>query len=502
MVGARAHPVAGRVQGAIGGLRWTGASVAVNVGFQLLFTAAMARMLAPADFGLIAMSLFSLRFFSYFSQAGLGPALVQRASLSEADVQCALGLALAIGGAGALAVAASAPLAGWFYRNEMVVAIQLALAANLLVLGVGAVPAALLRRELRFRELAQAETASYVIGYGVVGVGAAWAGWGVWSLVASAYGQSLIALAFTYAGARHSLKPTWRGDKCGLLGYGGRHSVIGFVEFLSGNIDAALIGRLLGESVLGLYSRAQLLANQPVEKVAGVVTRVLFPLLAGAQGERALVASTMLLGVWGMGLFGSAFALALCAAAPDVVRTLLGEGWGGAVPVVRALALAVPFIFMSNIVGVTCDALALLAFKLRVQGGALVVITALLIALYPLGPMAVAGAIVLGELLRFVVYMIFLRRTLALVPGDLVRALGGAATGGLVCGCTVYAVVGVLAGTTWVAPVKVLVEVAAGVLGLVVGAALALRLLRGSSMDALARRHFPAWGRVAARMGG
>ncbi len=485
---------------AVSGLTWGALGAAANVLFQVGFTAAMARLLAPADFGLLAMCSLSLRLFSYVSQLGLGPALVQRERLGDQDVRLALGITWVISSVAALGVVATAPLLGWFFRSPEVVPLVQVLSLNLLLTGLGAVPTALLRRGLRFRELALVETGSYALGFGAVAVAAGAAGAGPWSLVAATLGQSAVALAGAAALVRLPLRPTLRGDRAALLGYGARHSLITVLEFLGANLDAALVGRLLGEVTLGVYNRALVLTNQPVERAAGILARVLFPLLATVQAERRKVGAVFLLGLAAIGLFAGAVSAGLAAAAGDVVRLLLGPGWGEAAGVVEVLAFSVPLMFMSNVAGVVCDALALLHFKLRVQAFGLAALAALMAALYPLGLRGIALAILVGEALRLAVYLRFLARELQCARGDLARVLLGAGLGAALAWAA-CAGAGRLAAAAHLAPATtVLLEVAGGAAALVLGAGLTLRLLDGTEPARLAEASLPGWQRLRTRL--
>jgi len=486
---------------AVSGLKWGGLSAVAGALLQLGFTAAMARLLLPADFGLMAMCMVALRLFSYFSQLGLGAALVQREQLTPGDVRLALGLTWVVCTAGALGVAASAPALGWFFRSPEVVPLLRAMAPNLLLVGLGAVPVALLRRELRFREQAAVETGSYAVGYGVVGVAAAWSGAGVWSLVAATFGQNALALVGAYALTRHPLRPSLRGDRGALLGYGARHSLISFIEFVSANIDAALVGRLVGEAALGFYSRALVLTNQPVERAAGILSRVLFPLLSVVQTERRKVGGVFLLGIAGIGVFGGAVSLGLAAAAGEAVSAILGPRWSASVPLVRVLALSVPFMFMSNVAGVVCDALALLAFKLRVQALALAAIAIAMLVLYPVGAVGIAWAIVIGEALRFVVYLVFLTRELRCAPADVARVLGAVGIASTLAygACSGAAA---LAASWQLGHLEALgTACLGGLVALLVGGWLALRLLAGTEPARLAETSLPGWQRLLERLG-
>jgi len=133
----------------------------------------------------------------------------------------------------------------------------------------------------------------------------------------------------------------------------------------------------------------------------------------------------------------------LCAglwvAADEVVAVLLGPRWVDAVPLFRVLVIATPFVFMSNVCGITCDALALLRFKLRLQTACLVALGALFLLCFEKGLVAMAWAIVTVELLRFAAYLVVLGRRLQAPSNDVLRvlvssALVGAAVAAMVAG--------------------------------------------------------------------
>lgn len=488
-------------QRALGGFGWGAVTVAASAVFQLAFTAALARLLDPTSFGVMAMALVGLRFFSYFSQLGLAAALVQKPSLSADDLRLALGLTWLVGLACAFGMALSAPVLAWFFRSAAVTPLVLALGPNLVVVGLGAIPMALLRRALRFREQALVESGSYVLGYGLVGVGAAWAGAGVWSLVAAAYGQSILGLVFAWALARPSPRIALRGDRQALVGYGARHSLVSFLEFAAASLDAAVIGRLLGEAALGLYGRALTLTYQPIERAAGVLSRVLFPLLSHVQGDRRKVGAVFLLGVSLIGTLGAAVSLGLSAAAEDAVRVVLGPRWLDAAPAVRMLSFAVPLIFMSHVAGVVCDALALLRFKLRLQAGALCLVAALMLSLVRWGVPGVAAAVVAGEAVRLAVYVVVLSGELGLERRELLRVLCGVVATGLLSwvGCASAAAAARHLGLD---PLPSLgLECLAGAFALAAGILLQLRLLEGTGPARFAEAAVPGWRKLRKRLG-
>lgn len=480
----------GLTQQAMSGLRWGGVSVAAMVVFQLGLMAVMARLLDPAAFGLMAMANVALRLFAFFAQLGIGAALIQRVELEKADIAFAMGLTLVVCVPATVLTVLIAPVVGWFFNADAVVPLVRVLALGFLVNGMAAIPAALLRRSMRLRAVSLLDMASYLIGYGLVGVCFAWAGAGVWALVAATLGQALVAWIGGYLLVRHPLRPRLRGAASRLLGYGARHSLISFVEFIHANLDTAMIGRLVSDTALGLYNRAMMLAILPVERIATVVGRVLFPLLSAVQTEPAKVGSAWLLGIGVIATASAALCTGLWVAAVEVVAVLLGPRWGDAVPLFRVLVIATPFVFMSNVCGITCDALALLRFKLRLQTACLVALGLLFLICFAQGLVAMAWAIVAVELVRFAVYLVVLGRRLQTPWDDVFRvlvtsALVGASVGAAVAGTRALVL-------NHVEPiVSLALEAALAAVTFAAAALIALRALAQTRAMSLARDRLP-----------
>jgi lipopolysaccharide exporter len=476
---------------ALRGVRWGALSVAVNFVAQIGLTAAMARLLEPAAFGLMAMATIVLRLFALLSQAGLGAALVQRPALQPGHVRAALSLSLLLGLLACALMAAAAPLLAGAFGESGLQAVLWGLAPNLLLLPLGALPLALLRRELRFKAIAGVETLSYMLGYGLVGVLLAWHGAGVWALVCATLAQSLLAWVLAYALARHDLRPGRFGSFArDLAGYGGRASLVGLLEFLSANLPSVVIGRLLGVGALGLFSRAWLLTNLPVEKATGVVARVLFPLLSQSQAEPRRAGEVLLLAMSAVGLPAAAFTLALAAHAQPVVALLLGPQWSGAVPVVQALAVAVPCIFMAAMAGTVCDAMALLTLKLRVQGAMLALVLLLTAAWHTHGLIGVAWSLVAVEIIRLACFLLALGPALHCTRRDMAAVAGSVLVAGLAAWGLGWAAMALLHGLPVLWQVATLLPVAA--LAMLLGAQVWRATLRDSGAASLAVRQLPA----------
>lgn len=391
---------------AVRGVQWTTAATVLTAVMQIGYTAVMARLLPPTAFGLVAMAGVVLRFGSYFAEMGLGHALVQRLSIDEADVRATFTASLALGLAVTGLAWLGAPLAVLFLKNEAVLPLVRVQALGFVLVGLGATATSLLRREMRFEAIAKLEVVAYILGYGGVGVTLAWLGLGVWSLILASLAQQFFAAILSYAAVRHSLRfELTRAPYARLLGYGGRTSVVGFLEFTNGNLDTLLIGRLMGSTLLGIYNRAYMLLYLPMYFLTNSLARVAFPAFSKIQDDLPkvrglyLTSSTLI----------ATLVLPLCAgvavAAPELVQVLLGPRWAASVLILRVLCLAIPLSMTTLFAGVVADARANLRQKVILNLEFMALLAALFWGLKGYGLAGIAVAIGTGEVVRTFLYM-------------------------------------------------------------------------------------------------
>ena len=481
----------------LSGMRWTTLAMVTNVSFNLGYTAVMARLLAPSAFGLIAMAQIAIRFLSYFAQLGVAPALVQKPELTERDIRAALTLSVTINALLFALMWLLAPLAGRFFGNADVTPLLRGLAAAFLFSGLSVVSVSLLRRRLMFRQLAMVEIASYILGYGFIGIGSAVYGMGVWSLVFAVLGQEAMTLACSYAFVRHPLRPlfAWH-DLRHFLHYGSKYSVIGFLEYLGANVDSLLIGRWYGETVLGFYNRAQMLVKLPVHHVGTAITKVVFPVLSSAQTDKQKMTQAYLAGWVLIGSLAASISLALVPAASDAVLTLLGERWKAAIPIVEIAALAVPFAFLTRLSGIVCDAQGLLWPKLGIQLLALIVLGVAIALLRDKGATGFALAMVITEAFRLMLYVGLHFGRLPIPVAEFVKVnLAVVATAVATAGA-VWQTAAMAHTQAFAAWLSLLLEVVAGAAAFVLSFGIAWLWLRSMPAFVAIKRHLPVLDRI------
>jgi len=403
------------------GLNWSYLSTITNAVLQIGFTAVMARLIAPSAYGLVAMAGIVLRFASYFTTMGIGPALIQRKDISSEDIRASFSFSVALGVSIYTIFWFSAPYFQYVFNNSDVVPVVRVMAFSMVIEGFSITSISLLRRQLAFRSIAIIETLSFGIGYVSVGIVMGLSGLGVWSLVVPALSQAALIAISTNILIRHSRKPLlrWRHYKH-LISYGSQFSILSFTQFIYYAITPLILGRYSGTIFLGFYNNAQRLANLPFEYLTNAFNRVLFPSLSKLQAEpdrikrnylsaHLIIALLFFPATWGMIL-----------AAREIVLMLLGPNWTGSIALFQVLLVATPFTFLNSLNGVVFDATANLRNKFNIEIPALFVMLTLAILLAQNGRWIII-CYTFSEIFRYVLYVIRLERIINLNINDVAQ---------------------------------------------------------------------------------
>ncbi|MBB5233863.1 oligosaccharide flippase family protein [Deinococcus budaensis] len=425
-------------------LKWSYLGFFVNLVFTPLSTALLSRLLTPGEFGVVAIASVLATFGAVVTELGVANALVQRRDLTPEHIRAAFTSSLVLGVVLTAVMWWAAPLVGNYTGNPDVVPVFRGFAATYVVASLALVSTSLLRRELRFKPLMAAEVGGYVIGHGVLGIGAAYLGFGAMSLVISAGASWAIQLAVSYAYVRHPFALTFRlAPYRDLYSFGVRASVLRLLEFFSGNMAVFVIARVFDAAALGLYRRAFDVAGMPVMRLSGGLLRVLVPSFSALQDQpgrlrraygSSLLALSSVLFTFSAGLF-------VCA--PEIVRVLLGERFLAAVPIVQAFALYVPFPILANVAAIVAEATAKLDIKIALQVAQMLFLAAAfwVVTRLGLGVVAFAWVLVAGAVLNSLAYVGVAARILPGSGRESLRAYGLGLTAGLGVGAVLFAVV-------------------------------------------------------------
>jgi len=323
---------------------WTASSNGLNGVLKIVVVVVLARLLSPADFGIVGAALIVIGFSAIFSQLGLGPALVQRRDLEPRHVQTAFAASVAFGLVLAGLLWVSAPAIARFFHIESSVEVLRALAWIFPLRGLSGVAECLVQRDLRFRWLATRDVISYALGYGLVGIVLAWVGWGVWALVAAQITQTALNAAILLSVKPPALhpRPSWRafGE---LMNFGAGFTAARVANFLANQGDNLVVGRMLGPAALGLYTRAYQLMAVPTSLFGDVLDRVLFPTMAKVQGDAQRLAAAYLQAVASIALVMLPMGVVMTVLAPEFIIVLLGSRWADVIQPFQVFAIGLLF---------------------------------------------------------------------------------------------------------------------------------------------------------------
>lgn len=307
---------------------------------QVGSTMVLARLLTPADFGLIAMVTVVTGFVAMFKDAGLSVATIQREHITHEQVSTLFWINVSLSIAVMIVVAALAPAIAWFYGKPELTWITLALAATFIFSGLTVQHQALLRRQMRFKALAIIDIASLAAGIATAIVMAV-LGFGYWSLVGMPAAMAVVncVLVWVFSGWQPG-RPVRGSGVRSMLGFGGGLTGFNVLNYFTRNADNVIIGFALGSGPLGLYSRAYNLLMLPIRQINVPVSAVMLPLLSRLQSDsiryrRAYMNAIGMLAFVGMPLVAFLFVIA-----DDAVLIVLGPGWEEASTVFRWLAPA------------------------------------------------------------------------------------------------------------------------------------------------------------------
>jgi len=380
------------------GAAWIGLSFGVTRVVSLVNSVVLARLLVPADFGIVAMASLMLAFVGPFQDSGLEQAFIAK---TDRVREAAATIAWTTPVTGVLVyvvAAASAPLVAWLFRTPAVVPVVHVLALNFVLRGLAIAPMGILSKELAFRAKAMVAIASAVADLGV-GVGLALAGAGYWSLVGAQLAATAVAGAAAWVLAPWRPRGRFSFARLREMAPFGRHMVAGnFLGFLGSYLDNITVGRTLGSEALGLYGVAFKWGQLPPQALSATVTQVAFPSFVAVRGDAGRFRAAYLRVVRTVSSISLPASLGLWVIAPALIHTLYPARWNGMIAPLRIFAF---FGLVNAIVGTTGDVFKAANRPGWIPGLAIVHFPVLVLALWLLigyGPSGAATALLLAAL--------------------------------------------------------------------------------------------------------
>jgi O-antigen/teichoic acid export membrane protein len=406
------------------GAAWMVAFKMVDRGLGLISTLILARLLGPADYGVVGMALSFIFMAELLTAFGFDYALIHNQEATPSHYNTAwtcntlLGVSITI-----LMLAAAKPIADFYARPE-VFWVVCALSIGPLLSGVENIGVVAFRKELDFRREFKFQVSRKILGFLIV-VPAAAILRSHWALVIGILFSKLAGTVISYM--MHPYRPRFELTKVReMMAFSRWILVNNLINFLRERSSDFFIGRSLGPNALGGYNVAYELSNLPTTEISAPINRALLPGFARMETSEEIVAAySVALGL--MAMLALPAAAAIMALAPFLVPVVLGSKWLSIVPLMEILAFnGATLLFHSSIAAVLAGRGQ--PRRTTVAGAAYVAI--LLVTLSVLtwhgrqfGVVAYAYAVLAISVLCTPIFLVQVRRAIGIPASIFVRAI-------------------------------------------------------------------------------
>lgn len=313
----------------------------IRIILQFVFTAILARLLAPEAFGVMAMATAITSFVALVSELGLTAATIQRPHVDQNLVSGLFFVGLATSLVLMPVTCALAPLAGWAFEDARVTIPIIVLSVSFPLSALGAQHTALLLRSMRWMTLQWTGLVGHAAG-GLAGVLIAWkTDLGYWALVVTALVAQLVTLSLIWIVCpwRPSLVTNWL-DVRSSLRFGAYLAASGVVNFFHRQLDNIIVGLQFGATELGYYSRGYQMMLLPLNVFNGPLSSALEPSLSRVQSQPERWRQAFLDALGLVTFLGAGVAAALIATADPLVIMIYGPAWAKAGTIFQWLAIS------------------------------------------------------------------------------------------------------------------------------------------------------------------
>lgn len=314
-------------------------SRAINGAVQVGSVLFLARLLTPEDYGLVAMVTAVIGFAPVLVDFGTRDAIVQRARITQGEVSALFWIAIGVGCFFAAAVSASGPLIAAFYHEPRLRAIVVVSSFSFVASALVSQHQALLRRGLRFRELAIVDIAANVLS-AVIAITMAFTGFKYWALVVKPVAMYFITAFGAWIYCRWiPPRPTMTKGVKDMVKFGVHLTGFSVTDYAGRNGDRVAVGRTLGATTLGFYQNSMFVYDNLIDVLVLPLHQVAVTGLSKVQGNlpelRRLWAKALsTVAFYAMPAFGL-----LAVTSGDLIVMLLGKKWANAGILLTVLAL-------------------------------------------------------------------------------------------------------------------------------------------------------------------
>lgn len=327
----------------VSGLFWRFMERCGAQGVNLIVQIVLARLLTPEAYGTIAIVSVFINILQIFVDSGMGNALIQKKNADDLDfssvfyfnmLTCFMlyGIMFLV-----------APFISKFYNNPELTPIIRVVSLVLVISGLKNVQQAYVSRTMQFKRFFFATLGGTIVA-AIVGIGMAYAGYGVWALVAQNLVNQIIATFVLWFTVRWRPKLLFSFSRLkDLISYGWKLLVSALIDTVYINIRQLIIGKMYSSTDLGLYNKGQQLTYTVINNINVSIDSVLFPALSSEQDDRERVKVITRRSIKTSSYIIWPLMMGMAMVAEPFVELFLTHKWIDVVPFIRVFCISYAF---------------------------------------------------------------------------------------------------------------------------------------------------------------
>lgn len=273
------------------GTIWSFIDNFMTIGCSFVIGVVLARLLSPSDYGTVGVLSIFLSLANVFVDCGFGTAIIRKKERTQEDMSTAFYFNVGLGVFVYLVLFLVSPLVADFFRMPILKILLRVLALCVFFNSLSIVQTAQFTANLKIKTIATVNVCTQ-IPMGLVGIYFAYKGFGVWTLVIQQVGSSFFKTLLLWVLSKWRPSLVFNKESFHyLFNFGWKLLSANLIGAFFNEIYSFFIGRFLGASKLGFYSKANNLATQPRSILTNVINRVVLPIMVETQGDTDKVRS-------------------------------------------------------------------------------------------------------------------------------------------------------------------------------------------------------------------
>jgi len=336
-------------QKAISGATWSLTGRILQQGSQFVFGIILARLLLPAEYGLVSMAMVFVIVLQVFIDSGFSAAIIQRKNLTNTDLSTVFYINLILSTLAYIILFFSAGEIAEFYNEPQLLKIVRVLSLLVFLFALSIVQNSLLTRDVNFKLRTRIEFTSQVLS-SIIAIFLAYKGYGVWALIwKTLFNQIFINIQLWF---QNNWFPSLEFSKSSfkeLFSFSSKLLLSGLLDTIYRQLYRLVVGKFYPAAELGFYTRAEQFKNLPIQTISGALMSFLLPVFSKMQDEPERLKKAALKVIKIVMFFNINAMIVMGIIADPMIHVLLGDKWSGAIPYLQLIVLVGVFFPMHAI---------------------------------------------------------------------------------------------------------------------------------------------------------